>query len=57
MRRSGRGTVGESEDFSDGHRLFGPLSEESGANVEVARVKEREDVCWREDLVYGCVWE
>lgn len=43
-RRGGRSTIAKSEDFSKSNRLLGALSKDSGANIEVARIQEGEDV-------------
>jgi hypothetical protein len=51
-RSGGRSTITESEDLSEGNRLLGALSKESGANIEVARVEEGINVGWKNELAW-----
>lgn len=55
MRTGSRGTVTESKDLSEGNGLLSAFSEESGANIEVARVQEGEDVCCNDTLVRAAI--
>jgi len=41
----GGSTIAECEDLTNSNRLLTAFTEESSANIEVARVKEGEDVC------------
>jgi hypothetical protein len=55
MRTSGRSSISKSEDLSKCNRLLSAFSKESGANIEVTRVQEGKDICYRDRSVRAAI--